>query len=106
MLTDIANAIVVWIPILVAMLPLIVKIMRLLTSKTKNQNITNLMDRANIIVNALEQSGFTGDEKKNIAMAKLANYAKEVGINMTGDQLDDYIESAVKFLKSVTNGGG
>lgn len=67
--------------------------------KTHNQKLINLTERARIIVAALEKSDITNDRKKQTALNKLANYASEVGIKVSGDQLDDYIESAVLFLR-------
>ncbi len=36
-----------------------------------------------------------------VALEKLAFYANEVGIKVTGDQLDDYIESAYVIFKTL-----
>lgn len=82
-----------------AISPVILAVFRLLATQTHNQRMINLAERAKIIVEALEQSGLTNDEKKKEALNKLSYYAKEVGITVTPDQLDDYIESAVRFIK-------
>lgn len=89
--------------ILIALSPVIVKVVKLISQKTHNERLKNLSARAEIVVNALEQSGLTSAEKKKNAYDKLSVYAKEVGIPVTGDQLDDYIESAVRIVKSLTS---
>ena len=37
-------------------------------------------------------------------MSKLATYASEVGIKVTPQQMDDYIESSVQLAKEIDNG--
>ena len=85
------------------LLPLIgvsYQLFKLVAQLTHNKRLMNLSDRAQIIVQALEQqTDMLGEEKKNAALQKLAIYAKEVGIKVTGQQLDDYIEAAVRVLK-------
>lgn len=88
--------------VLIALIPIGVKVFGLLAHKSHNQKLVNLSERAKIIVTALDQSGFTNEEKKASAMEKLALYAKEVGIKVTADQIDDYIESAVNFIRVIT----
>ena len=88
--------------ILLALLPILVQIFSLLTQKTNNQKIANLRERAEIIVTALEQTGWTNEEKQSSAYNKLSRYANEVGIKATPDQLLDYIESSVRLLKEVS----
>ena len=88
--------------ILLALLPILVQIFNLLTQKTNNQKIVNLRERAEIIVAALEQTGWTNEEKLSSAYNKLSRYANEVGIKTTPDQLLDYIESSVRLLKEVS----
>lgn len=89
--------------IIIVLLPPAVQITSQLAQQTHNKKLQNLSDRANIIVNALEQSGLTGPEKKAQGLAKLSNYATEVGIKLTSDQVDDYIEAAVRFMKLAGN---
>lgn len=87
----------------ISLLPIIVQLFNLLTAHTHNKRLINLRERANIIVAAMEQSGLSNEQKKQTALDKLAEYANEVNIPVTGDQLDDYIESAVNFLKALNN---
>ena len=90
------------ITILIALAPIGVKIFQLIAQKTHNQRLINLSQRAQIIVEGLEQSNLSNEEKKTKAYKKLSAYANEVGIPVTVDQLDDYIESAVRLVKVLT----
>ena len=90
------------ITILIALAPIGVQIFRLIAQKTHNQRLINLSQRAQIIVEGLEQSNLSNEEKKTKAYKKLSAYANEVGIPVTVDQLDDYIESAVRLVKLLT----
>ena len=90
------------ITILIALIPVMVQIIGLISAKTHNQRLINLSMRAQIIVEALEQTGLSNAYKKGKAMEKLSTYAREVGIQVTPDQLDDYIESAVNLTKALT----
>lgn len=87
--------------IIVLLLPIVVQLFSYIGARTHNQKLVNLSERAKIIVAGLEQSGLQNKEKKQAAMQKLAEYASEVGIKATADQVDDYIESAVRFLKII-----
>ena len=88
--------------IIIALAPIGIKIFQLIAQKTHNQRLINLSQRAQIIVEGLEQSNLTNEEKKTKAYKKLSAYANEVGIPVTVDQLDDYIESAVRLVKVLT----
>ena len=90
------------ITILIALAPIGVKVFQLIAQKTHNQRMINLSERSIKVVEALEQSNLTNEEKKTKAYEKLSAYAKEVGIPVTVDQLDDYIESAVRLVKALT----
>lgn len=93
---DVLSVLIALAPILI---PLLVKIIGYIAQLSNNQKLVNLHSRANIIVEAMEQSGLANDQKKRKAMEKLAYYADEVGIAVTVDQLDDYIESAYTLFK-------
>lgn len=89
------------ITIIIVLLPIGVQVFGLLSQKLHNQRMINLSERATKIVEALEQQkNLTNEEKKTRAFEKLAAYSKEVGIPVTGDQLDDYIEFAVRLMKA------
>lgn len=87
--------------LLVVLLPVVLKLFVLMADKSHNIKIRNLAERSQIIVKALEQSGMTNEDKKQAALQKLAIYAKEVGIKVTGQQLDDYIEASVHLIKEL-----
>ncbi len=90
--------------IIIALAPIGVQLFRLIAQKTHNQRMINLSERATKIVEALEQKDdLSKEEKKAIALKKLSYYAKEVGISVTRDQLDDYIEFAVRLMKAFAN---
>lgn len=86
----------------IALAPIGFKVFILISQKSHSVKLQNLSKRAEIIVSALEQTDLVGEDKKNAALQKLAIYAKEVGIKVSAQQLDDYIESAVLFIKHVT----
>ncbi|MEG0239503.1 MAG: phage holin, LLH family [Anaerorhabdus sp.] len=99
MLQNIADTIA----IVILLAPVVIKLVNLIATKTHSQRLQNLAKRADLIVAGLEQSGLSNEEKKLEALNKLSKYSKEVGIPVTPDQLDDYIESAVKFLKMLAS---
>lgn len=91
------------ISISIVLAPIGFKVFILVSQKSSNQKIKNLSERAEIIVTALDQSqNMSNDEKKREASRKLSFYAKEVGIKVTEDQLNDYIESAVNIIRNLT----
>ena len=92
--------------ILVTLSPILVQIFNLLTQKANSQKIQNLRERATVIVTALEQTGWVNEDKLSSAYNKLSRYANEVGIKATPDQLLDYIESSVKFMKELNKQEG
>ncbi len=98
---EIVNRIVDFLMILIWLAPLIVSFGKLIAQKTNNQKLTNLIDRANVIVLALEQTQDPAYRKKRVALEKLTIYAKEVGINLTVDQASDYIEHAVAVMNKL-----
>ena len=90
------------VPIIIALAPIGINIFQFIAQKTHNQRMIKLSERSIKVVEALEQSNLTNEEKKTKAYEKLSAYAKEVGIPVTVDQLDDYIESAVRLVKVLT----
>lgn len=88
--------------IVIPLIPIIFQLFALLTAKTHNQRIKNLSERAQIIVGALEkETNLTNVDKKMKALSKLAKYASEVGIKVTADQLNDYIESSIDIVRAI-----
>ena len=53
--------------IIIALAPIGIKIFQLIAQKTHNQRLINLSQRAQIIVEGLEQSNLTNEEKKTKA---------------------------------------
>ena len=98
---EIVNRIVDFLMILIWLAPLIVAFGKLIAQKTNKQKKKNLIDRANVIVLALEQTQDPPYRKKRVALEKLIIYAKEVGINLTVDQASDYIEHAVAVMNKL-----
>lgn len=90
------------ITIVIALLPIGIKVFQLLTAKTHSQRIKTISQRSQIIVEALSEAGYSSEYKKQVAMGKLATYAKEVNIKVSEDQLEDYIESAYLLLVRLT----
>lgn len=99
MFKEILRWIVEVIIILMPLVPILIQSTKLIGQRTRNQNMVNLASRAEIIVTALEQTPYMNEEKKQLGIEKLKMYANEVGINLTKEQAEDYIESAVNLLK-------
>lgn len=83
--------------IMLPLLPLILTMVKYLGRKTKQKNIELLADRGLIIVRSLEKNTnqLSNPERKGIALDKILEYANEIGINLTKEQANDFIESAV-----------
>lgn len=79
--------------------PLVVALVRYYGTKTRNQRIVNLAQRANVIVMSLEKLDLVNEEKREIGINKLCNYATEVGISLTPSQAHDYINGAVEEIR-------
>lgn len=84
---------------LVGISPLIFGVSKLIAQKTHNQKMYNFIDRMQVIVDSLQQTDFTNEFKKTTALNKGLEYAKEIGFTITPDQAEDYLESAVVYLK-------
>lgn len=85
--------------------PLIIAMVRYVGKKNRNQNMILLAQRADIIVAALKQQPIelTNAEKAESGIKKLVEYANEVGIKLTEQQANDYIEHAYSLLKERTD---
>lgn len=96
------NEIVNYITLLIIVVPVAIQLVRYVGTITHNKNLVNLADRALIIVTSLEQLKLTNNaDKKTAALRKLATYANELGIKLTEDQAEDYIENAVAELRKL-----
>lgn len=66
------------------------------------KNDPNLLRLVKTLFTSLEQLKLVNNaDKKAEALRKLATYAKEVGIKLTEDQAEDYIENAVAELRKL-----
>ena len=88
-------------PLIVILIPLVVKALRLISSITTNERIATLTERAAIIVEALEREDINKMAKKNEGVRKLLDLAEELKINLNSEQASDYIESAVTALREI-----
>lgn len=79
--------------------PLVVALVRYYGTKTRNQRIVNLAQRANVIVMSLEKVELVNEEKRDLGIRKLCDYAFEVGINLSPGQAQDYINGAVEEIR-------
>lgn len=81
-------------------LPIVINLTKFIGTSTHNNRLTNLANRAEIIVKALDQSStLTNDQKKLHAVEALQDYAKEVGIKVDTKQLEQYIEASVNSAR-------
>lgn len=100
-LIDIVNRIIEILGVIVVVAPVALKFFKLLAASTHNKRLINLATRADIIVQALEQSGLIGEDKKLMAIDKLQQYANETKIKINVQQAEDYIEAAVYAMKQM-----
>lgn len=102
---QIAEEVINWLFIASILAPVVIALVHALGQWTHSQALINLADRAKIIVDALNNNHVLDNTaKKEQAMSKLATYASEVGIKVTPQQMDDYIESSVQLAKEIDNG--
>ena len=85
---------------LIGISPLIFGVSKLIAQKTHNQKMYNFIDRMQVIVNSLQQKDLANEFKKTTALNKGLEYAKEIGFTITPDQAEDYLESAVVYMKN------
>lgn len=97
--------IIMLITYLTIFMPLVLSLLRFINRHANNKTIDAIIKRTEVIVSALENSGLSGKDKKTQAMKSLSDYAKEVGITISPEQMSDYIESAVRALKQVNVNG-
>ncbi len=79
--------------------PLIVAGIKYYGTKTKNNNMVNLANRADIIVKGLDKLPLNNPQKRTDGVDKLVTYANEIGVALTTDQATDYINAAVLELR-------
>ncbi|MCS5737171.1 phage holin, LLH family, partial [Herbiconiux daphne] len=74
-----------------------------LTKDAHDKSIKIMRARAEIIVRALDQSGFENIVKKQMAVTKLGMIASEFKIDLSSDQASEYIEDAVNRVRAIMN---
>lgn len=79
--------------------PLVIAGIKYYGTKTKHNNMVNLANRADIIVKGLDKLPLNNPQKRTDGVDKLVTYANEVGISLTPDQAQDYINAAVLELR-------
>ena len=96
---ELLNKLIIILPLILPLIPVVLKLLGLLGQLTSSKKLHNLVDRSDRIVAALEQSNISNESKQTAAINKLMIYAREVGINISDGQAQDYIESSYLFLK-------
>lgn len=87
--------------LLLLVAPITLQLAKNIAQHTHSKKMQNLVDRASIIVNALDRNDqLTNEAKKKAALVSLAGYASEVGIKVSSDQLSQYIENAVALIRT------
>lgn len=85
--------------LLIVVAPVVLQLIRYLGVSTNNKSVITLADRAMIIVSSLDSLLIPNKDKKKEALEKLLGFAKEIGVNLTKEQAEDYIEHSVRELR-------
>lgn len=80
--------------------PITLQLAKNIAQHTHSKRMENLVNRASIIVSALDRQNIANDAKKAEAVSALAGYANEAGIKVTPTQLSQYIENAVALMRT------
>lgn len=80
--------------------PITLQLAMNIAQHTHSKRMENLVNRASIIVSALDRQNIANDAKKAEAVSALAGYANEAGIKVTPTQLSQYIENAVALMRT------
>lgn len=80
--------------------PITLQLAKNIAQHTHSKRMENLVNRASIIVGALDRQNIANDAKKAEAVSALAGYANEAGIKVTPTQLSQYIENAVALMRT------
>lgn len=102
--SSVINNIINIIALVLTVSPMVVTVVRYIGVKTNNRKVITIADRAAIIVSALDQVDMDKVLKKNTAIDKLLVFAQETKINLDRDQADDYIENAVRQIRTTAYG--
>lgn len=85
--------------LLIVVAPVVLQLIRYLGVSTNNKSVITLADRAMIIVSSLDSLFIPNKDKKKEALEKLLGFAKEIGVSLTKEQAEDYIEHSVRELR-------
>lgn len=85
--------------LLIVVAPVVLQLIRYLGVSTNNKSVITLADRAMIIVSSLDSLLIPNKDKKKEALEKMLGFAKEIGVNLTKEQAEDYIEHSVRELR-------
>lgn len=85
--------------LIILLAPIVIKLFGLIGHYTSNVRMTTIAERAMIIVAALEDTNLLGEDRYTVAYERLSNYAKEVNISLTPEQVQDHIEGALTLLR-------
>lgn len=97
------NLIIVIVGLVVTLVPYVAAVM----TRTKNRYMQGIGKEALKITKALEESGLSGDLKKQAAVSKLNNIfggnflTRIMGLNLTPEQFADQVEAAVVTLRTL-----
>lgn len=80
----------------------------LIKNRANFDDFAQLLEWIDAAVQYAQQTMYdeTGAEKKTAVLELITDYCKKKGINITAEQLDVLIESAVKQLKMAENASG
>lgn len=81
--------------------PIGVQLFKFIGAKTHNERMVMLSNRASMIVDSLENSPLESSDKKLSALKSLSDYCDEVGVKITAQQANEYIEQAVKLVNDI-----
>ena len=85
--------------LLIVVAPVVLQLIRYLGVSINNKSVITLADRAMIIVSSLDSLLIPNKDKKKEALEKLLGFAKEIGVSLTKEQAEDYIEHSVRELR-------
>jgi len=81
--------------------PVASKVAKLYGQKTHNVTLINLTNRADIIVGSLMTADKSGTDKQITAINSLVEYGKELKINLTHAQAQQYIQHAYELANTL-----
>lgn len=101
MLNTIIESLVDILTVAAVLAPVESQVIKFTRSRTHNQRVKTLLDRSQVIVKSLENIDVPNRTKNADSVDKLMTFANEVGVKLTKQQANDYIEAAVRDLNNV-----